>query len=74
MVDWGFEEDVHLKRFTTQINLHIIHFYNTHFNSFALFHRFQVTFAYKNKVEEVKNQGLEEEEETKKMELLKVGI
>ncbi|KAJ4708960.1 Chaperone DnaJ-domain superfamily protein [Melia azedarach] len=31
----------------------------------------EVTFAYKNKVEEVKNQGLEEEEETKKMELLK---
>lgn len=72
MVDLDFEEGVHLMRsilksaysfFCLQLFLHFIAFLMQ-----------QVTLAYRNKLEGLKDQGLDEEEENKKIKLLKVSM
>lgn len=72
MVDSDFREVVHINRWISQYPISkssLFFFVVSHY----LLSTFQVRVAYKNKVQEVLNRGLDEEELSKEMELLKVG-
>lgn len=68
MADLDFEEGVHLMR---SILKSAYSFFCLPLIAFLMQ---QVTLAYKNKLEGVKDQGLDEEEENQQVELLKVSM